>query len=492
MCGVVGVFSPDGRAPVAELAGIGTHVLQNRGPEGAGLTVVQPGLPLQGYRGLGKVLDVMPDRGAVHDTILPHATAAIGQSRYPTDGADGFEGTQPIHYEREIGAREFHHRVFATNGNVANSIYIDQLFGNGTFQPTDSNYSAATLNAVADKYGMLSAIQRVAPHHDGAFASIWTDGEQMHGWRDPWGFRPLMVGRLASGDVVFGSEAPAVEAMGAVEWRDVRRGEIVSVGKDGVLRSSWIKREIEPGGGICGLEFAYLAGADGWIEGRNIYEARVEMGRRLARLKPMDADVVMHIPDSGLYAALGYSQESGIPYAPGIIRVPDSPRTFLGRTQEVRARNARGKFRFVKAVIDGKRTGVVDDTLLRGTVSTVNTAQIRRAGATEVHMRLSAPMVRDRCAFGIRIDTQRELIANVYDGNEEKIADHIGADSVGYLPPGAFRRSIDLLDLPLAERAGKSSVGSVCTACMTRRYPITLPDEKVPSADQTPLYGPHS
>ncbi len=463
MCGVVGVVLPDRGHEAAAVAATALFALQHRGQESAGVGVSDQG-HLMIYKDLGMVTSVLDERR------IPSLTGdlAVAHCRYSTTGSTVWENAQPT---LRLGPR----RAIAIghNGNLVNTReLLAQLEGGRARLPatTDTELLTALL-ADEPAADTVEALKQVLPRVRGAFSLVVLDGERVIGVRDPHGFRPLALGRIPNTDDgapglwgagtagwILASETCALDTVGAEYVRDVEPGEIVVL-QPGREPVSVRYAKADPA--MCVFELIYFARPDSYLEGRSLYEARRRMGMELAKEHRVGADLVMPVPDTGGPAAAGYSEESGIPYREGFVRNRYSGRTFIQPSQAMRQRGVNVKLSPLRETIRGQRLIVVDDSIVRGTTTRQIVGLLRRAGAREVHVRISAPPIYHPCFYGIDTSVPRELLAATH--SIEEIREFIGADSLGYLSvPGVLKA----LDLPYEQ---------FCFACFDGRYPEPVP-----------------
>ncbi|HHV99446.1 MAG TPA: amidophosphoribosyltransferase [Clostridiaceae bacterium] len=455
-CGVFGIYDNDNH-DIARLTYFGLYALQHRGQESAGIAVNDGGTILY-HKDMGLVPEIF------NDVVLNHLKGkiAIGHVRYSTTGASLRENAQPMVVKYRGGQIALAH-----NGNLVNAAEIrNKLEENGAiFQSTNDTEVIANL---ISRYCLTSSnieetFANTVKEIKGSYALVILTPDSLVGIRDPFGIRPLCIGKL-NNSYVLASESCALDAIGAEFIRDVNPGEIVIVDKDG-LRSvnSGSCRESK----LCIFEFVYFARPDSVIDGACVHHARVEAGRQLAREHPVDADIVIGAPDGGLNAALGFSRESGIPYGQGLLKNKYIGRTFIQPTQDKREIGVRIKFNAMRSEIEGKRVVMVDDSIVRGTTTRRIVQILKSAGAKEVHMRVSSPPYKYPCYFGIDTATRKQLVAS--NNSIEEIREMIGADSLGYL-------SLEgLLKTPRGARCG------FCTACFDGGYPVEVPDKEINS-----------
>jgi amidophosphoribosyltransferase len=459
-CGVFGVWAPG--EDIAKLTYFGLYALQHRGQESAGIAVSN-GRQILVYKDMGLVSQVFDENTL--DSLKGHL--AIGHCRYSTTGASTWHNAQPTFRPTADGSIALGH-----NGNLINTHELAELVANLPSDPGELDINARDLESTNDT-GLVTALlahhpdtsleQRaleVLPLLRGAFSFVWMNENTLYAARDPQGIRPLVLGRLDRGWVV-ASEDAALATIGASVVREVEPGEMLVIDEQG-LRSHKFA-EPQPKG--CVFEYVYLARPDATISGRSVHEARVEMGRELARQFPVDADLVMPVPESGTPAAAGYAEESGIPFGQGFVKNAYVGRTFIQPSQTLRQLGIRLKLNALPHMIRGKKIVVVDDSIVRGNTQRAQVRMLREAGALEVHVRISSPPVKWPCFYGIDFATRAELIANGLDVDE--VAASVGADSLGYI-------SLDGM-----VKATKQRPESLCRACFTGEYPIELPDESL-------------
>ncbi len=460
-CGVFGVWAPG--EEVAKLTYFGLYALQHRGQESAGIAVSN-GRQILVYKDMGLVSQVFDETTLA--SLQGHL--AIGHARYSTTGASTWANAQPTFRPTSEGSLALGH-----NGNLINTFELAQMVADLPSEPGELDIHARDLESSTNDTGLLTALlahhpdtsleQRaveVLPMLQGAFSLVWMDEDSLYAARDPQGIRPLVLGRLDRGWVV-ASEDSALATIGASVVREVEPGEMVVVDHQG-LRSHRFAEADRKG---CVFEYVYLARPDARISGRSVHEARVEMGRELARQYPVEADLVMPVPESGTPAAAGYAEESGIPFGQGFVKNAYVGRTFIQPSQTLRQLGIRLKLNALEHMIRGKRIVVVDDSIVRGNTQRAQVRMLREAGALEVHVRISSPPVKWPCFYGIDFATRAELIANGL--SPEEIAASVGADSLGYI---SLEGMVQSTGQPTDE---------LCKACFTGEYPIELPDESM-------------
>lgn len=449
-CGVFGVFAGE-QTDVATLVYYGLYALQHRGQEACGIAVSDDGV-ISSYKDLGLVGDVFDSNNLKK---LPLGNMAVGHVRYSTTGGSDRKNCQPIEVNHQKGKMALAH-----NGNLSNSYELkNKLELDGAIFHTTSDTEIIAYIITRQRLGSKSieeAIDKTMNIIDGAYSLCVMSPQKLIACRDPYGFRPLCYGKCADGSYVVASENCALSAVGAEFIRDLLPGEILVFSKDGISSITThcnIKEKK-----ICIFEYIYFARPDSEIDGKSVHEARKKAGRILAETYPVDADVVIGVPDSGLDAALGFAEQSGIPYGIGLIKNKYIGRTFISPTQESRVDKVRIKLSAVASTVKDKRIVLIDDSIVRGTTSGRIVKLLREAGAKEIHMRVSAPPFLHPCYYGTDIDSEEHLIASKY--SVEEIAEMIGADTLGYLPK---EKLSDLID----------SKG-FCSACFDGNYPTKV------------------
>jgi amidophosphoribosyltransferase len=454
-CGVVAIHAH----PEAEkLAYLGMHALQHRGQESAGM-VTSDGERLRTHRAMGLVADIFTE-----EVLSPlRGILAIGHTRYSTAGDSALLNAQPILVQSNKGAIAIAH-----NGNLVNAQTIRaKLEGQGSIFQTNSDTEVLVhLIALSREQTLPDAIADALRRVEGAFSLVMISRDRIFAARDPRGFRPLAMGRIPapSGEkkdtIVFASETCAFDLLGAQYERDVKPGELVIVGPEGVSSRFYSP---SPAQSSCIFEHVYFSRPDSIVFGRSVDTSRDLMGRQLAREAPVDADIVVPVPDSGNTAAIGYSAESGIPFRLGLIRNHYIGRTFIEPQQSVRDFGVKLKLNAVRSLLEGKRVVLIDDSIVRGTTSKKIVRMIRQAGAREVHMRISCPPTISPCFYGVDTPSKKQLIAA--NKTVEEIREYIGADSLAYL---------SLEGLKIA--CGEGEQIQYCSACYTGKYPTSLID----------------
>ncbi|WP_026884802.1 amidophosphoribosyltransferase [Clostridium akagii] len=448
-CGVFGIFSNE-NIDVSHLTYYGLYALQHRGQESAGIAVCNNGeINLQ--KGMGLVTDVFNTENL---DKMP-GNAAIGHVRYSTTGGSNVVNAQPILSNCKLGSISIAH-----NGNLVNADVIKELLEDGgtLFQTSIDTEVILNLISRSAKKGIENAVVDTMQAIKGSYAIVILTEDKLIGVRDPNGIRPLCIGKFDNSYILC-SESCALDAVGAELVRDVNPGEIVIIDKEGIKSINFAeKTKCE----TCAFEYIYFARPDSVIDGISVYNSRELAGEQLYHDSPVEADIVIGVPDSGLSAAVGYAKASGIPYGIGLIKNKYVGRTFIAPTQELREKAVSVKLNALKVNIEGKRVVIIDDSIVRGTTSKKLVDLLRQAGAKEIHFRVSSPVVKYPCYFGINISYRKELIGSYKE--VEEIRDYIGADSLGYL-------SIDSLLKTLGEDR------KYCLGCFKGVYPISAPIE---------------
>ena len=418
-CGVFGVYCKENKE-VSQMCYYAMYALQHRGQESAGITVSNGG-QLYSYKGMGLTADVFTE-----ETLNQlQGNAAIAHVRYSSFKDNKIENAQPIESRFKLGQIAVAH-----NGNLTNSKVIRELLEDGGATFTSTSDSEVVIKMIARKAadGLEEAIKATVSAVKGAYAFVMLADKKLIGIRDPYGIRPLCIGTNDAGDYFLASESCAIDAIGGHIVRDVEAGEMVIIDDNGIKSVKYAEnRNIAP----CSFEHIYFARPDSTIDGINVYQARVEAGKLLAKQCKVDADIVIGVPDSGVPAAIGYAEESGIPYAMGLIKNKYIARTFIKPVQSLREQAVMVKLNPLRIQLEGKRVVVVDDSLVRGTTSKILIEIIRRAGAKEVHFRSASPAVMHPCFYGVDIAHRKELIAARM--SVEEIRQEINADTLDYL-----------------------------------------------------------
>lgn len=457
-CGVVGIYAPG--EDVARLTYYALYALQHRGQESAGIAISDGGTVVV-YKELGLVAQVFDE------TVLTslRGRLAIGHVRYSTTGGSSWANAQPTYKSGSMGQIAVAH-----NGNLVNSVDLRRALAQAGGDPTphrarvqsssDTDLVAAHI-ARANRGDMKQAIREVLPRLSGAYSFTMMDEATIFGARDPGGFRPLCIGRLPQGGFILASETCALDLLGARFVRDVEPGELVAIDERGITS----ERFAEVKSSACVFEHVYFSRPDSTLMGQNVYASRYRMGQRLAREAPVDADLVMPVPESGVPAAQGYARESGIPYGEGFVKNRYVGRTFIQPTQSMRQQGIRMKLNPIREVIEGKRVVAVEDSIVRGNTTRQVVGMLREAGAREVHIRISSPPIRWPCFYGIDMPDQDELIGSRM--GVEAVREQVDADSLAHL-------SLD--GMVASTRVPEDAL---CTACFSSRYPVAIPAQEL-------------
>ncbi len=444
-CAVVGIY---GHSEASKLAYFSLHSLQHRGQEAAGISSADD-----------KKLHTIKKRGLVTRVFSEEklktlsGSSAIGHTRYSTAGDDSILDAQPVFARYDLGEMAIVH-----NGNLTNAEEVrNKLIERGAiFQTFMDTENLIHLIAKSEKKKLLDRIIDAVQRIEGAFSLVFLSRTKMFAMRDRHGFRPLSLGRLANGGYIVASETCAFDLVGAEFIRDVEPGELLIFDKEGAEPTSL--KIFEPTPKHCIFEYVYFARPDSMVFGQSVYKTRKEMGKELARVKPVEADLVIPVPDGGVPAAIGYAQESKIPYEMGIMRNHYIGRTFIEPTQEMRDLKVKMKLSPMVDLIKGKRVIVIDDSIVRGTTSLRIVKMLKEAGASEVHMRISSPPTTDPCFYGVDTPDKENLIASKM--SEDEICKFIQADSLAYIDDAALLRSV----------GAKDGEDKYCTACFTGKY----------------------
>lgn len=450
-CGVFGVMAPE-VCDVASISYYGLYALQHRGQESCGIVVNDDGL-FASHKDIGLVSEVFSD-----DVLsrLPKGKMAVAHTRYGTTGGSNRKNCQPIEVNHQKGRMALAH-----NGNLSNAVDLrNQLELSGAIFHTTSDTETIAYIITKERLKSASiedAVSGAMNTLEGAYSLVLMSPQKLICARDPYGFRPLCYGKTQNGMYVVASESCAIQAVGGEVIRDVEPGEILVFTKDGVIsRKEHCGKKAKK---LCIFEYIYFARPDSVIDGVSVHTARVRAGSVLAKTHPVEADIVIGVPDSGLDAALGYSKQSGIPYGIGLIKNKYIGRTFIAPGD--RLDKVKIKLSAITDAVKGKRVVLIDDSIVRGTTSGRIVKLLREAGAKEIHMRISSPPFLHPCYYGTDIDSEDHLIACKHTFSE--IADIIGADSLGYLP---------VESLPIL-----TGNGDFCNACFGGEYPTKIPTD---------------
>lgn len=444
-CGVFGVY---GVKNASELIYFGLHALQHRGQEGCGIVTVNQYGELNRIKGEGLVSEIFTNE----KLSSLHGDMGIGHVRYATSGGGGIENVQPFLFRHHGG--DF---ALAHNGNLVNSNELRRyLEDNGSiFQSTsDSEVLAHLIKKDSIDSSRIDVIIRALNMLEGAFAFLIITKDRLYACRDKYGLRPLSIGKL-NGGYIIASETCALDIVGAEYVRDVEPGEVVVIDSTGIHSKDYSKFKHHH---MCAMEYIYFSRPDSDIEGTNVHAFRKESGRYLYHEAPVDADIVVGVPDSSLSAAIGYAEESHIPYEMGLVKNKYVGRSFIEPSQAMRERAVRMKLSPVRSIVNGKRVVLIDDSIVRGTTSKKIIKQLRQAGAKEIHVRIASPQIISPCFYGVDISTYDELVSAHH--TIEEVRDIIGADSLAFLSEKAL--------FEISKRH------ELCTACFTGKYPTEL------------------
>lgn len=451
MCGIFGLYSD--KLNVAQAVYFGLFSLQHRGQESAGISVSN-GVKVSTFKKQGLVSQVFTNEDLDH----LQGDMAIGHVRYSTTGSSNIINAQPFVFNFQDKQMALAH-----NGNIVN---VEELRSyceskNVVFNGSSDTEVMAAMLEISQEKTIEKAIEDVAIRLRGAYSFLVITPDKMIGMRDPYGIRPMVVGELEGGGYAISSEDCALSVVGGKQAREILPGEMCIISRQGMQ----IKTCIEPGPklGICSFEFIYLARPDSCIAGKSLYDTRVKMGRNLFREHPVEADAVISVPDSGTPAAIGYSKESRIPFAEGLIKNRYIGRTFIQPDQLLREVGVRLKLNPIISAVKGKKIVIVDDSIVRGTTSKKIVKLLRQAGAKEIHFRVSSPMVINPCFYGIDTATKKELVAANY--SVEEIRKMLGVDSLGFL---SLEGLLNAMHLPKR---------NICLACFDGDYPVPVPEE---------------
>ncbi len=452
-CGVFGVFSPKKATQVADIAYYGLYALQHRGQESCGIVVNDDGVFFS-EKNVGLVNEVFTGEKLAK---FPEGKMAVGHVRYATTGGKAFSNCQPIEVNHQKGKMALAH-----NGNLSNAWDLrNELELRGAIFHTTSDTEIIAYIVTQERLKTPSiekALSAAMPRLEGAYSLVLMSATKLIAARDPYGFRPLCYGKTDDGMYIVASESCALTSVGAKFIRDIMPGEILIFDESGVKSDTTHCNKAKKH--ICIFEYIYFARPDSVIDGFSVHEARKNAGKILAKTCPVDADIVVGVPDSGLDAALGYSEESGIPYEIGFIKNKYIGRTFISPGQKTRLDQVKIKLNPISSVIKGKRVVLIDDSIVRGTTCRRIVGLLREAGAKEVHFRVSSPPFLNPCYYGTDIDSRDNLIACNHSIAE--ISDIIGTDSLGYLPVSELKNLI--------------CCGDLCDSCFTGKYPTAVPE----------------
>ncbi|MFC1670231.1 amidophosphoribosyltransferase [Spirochaetota bacterium] len=444
-CGIFGIY---GNARAANLSYLGLYALQHRGQESAGIAS-SDGHHIYRYAGMGKVVDIFEEEQIKN--LNGHL--AIAHNRYSTTGSSFLRNAQPLRVESILGPI-----ILAHNGNLTNAgaLRFELEKKGNIFQTANDSEVIVHLMARSGIDDFLEALIFALKQVKGAYSLLVMNKNKIYAVRDPYGFRPLVLGKLEDSHIV-ASETCALDIIDAEYEREVEPGEIIEISKYGLKSFFPFEKKKHA---FCIFEYIYFSRPDSIIFGNSVYDMRIALGRMLARELPVEADIVVPIPDSSLCAALGYSKESGIPYEIGMIRSHYIGRTFIEPSQKIRDFGVKIKFNVVKASVEGKKIVIVDDSIMRGTTMRKIIKMFRKGGAKEIHVRISAPPTKFPCFYGIDIPTHKELIASTH--SLEEIRKYLRVDSIQYMSVDTLLGAVDKPEMKF------------CTACFDGEYPSKL------------------
>lgn len=455
-CGVFGIF---GHSDAAAITTLGLHALQHRGQEAAGIVSCNNGQQFHAERHVGLIGDTFTKPSVIER--LP-GDRAIGHNRYATTGDGGMRNVQPFFADFAGGGFAVAH-----NGNLTNASTImrDLQTRGSIFQSTSDTEVILHLIAVSEKAALVDKLIDAVGQLEGAFSLVGMSGKKLIGCRDGLGIRPLVLGDL-DGSYVLSSETCALDIIGARYVRDIEPGEMVVINEDGIESHFPFEKE-KPR--FCVFEYVYFSRPDSLVQGESVYAVRKRIGEELAREAPIEADVVVPVPDSGTPAAIGFAQETGLPFELGIIRNHYVGRTFIAPSDDIRHMGVKLKHNANRELIEGKRVVLVDDSIVRGTTSQKIVAMVRDAGASEVHMRIASPPTRSSCYYGVDTPEKNRLLASRM--SVEEMADFIKVDSLSFI-------TIDGLYRASGEANRNNECPQFCDACFTGEYPTSLSDRE--------------
>ncbi len=445
-CGVFGIYSKEDKKDIAGLIYYGLCSLQHRGQESAGMSISKDE-KIRTYKGQGLVSDVFFET-TLKETV---GNVGIGHVRYSTAGGSCMANAQPLQRHSKLGDIAVAH-----NGNLINPTIIKELLEDAgvVFQTTTDSEVIINMMSRRSKNGLKATLVDTISAIKGSFALVIVVQNKLIGIRDPYGIRPLCMGKLEDGSIVLASESCALDSVGAELIRDINAGEIVIIDENGLEAINYNEQSHKA---PCSFEHIYFARPDSVIDGLDVYKSRYETGVKLWEQSKVEADIVIGVPDSGLPAAQGYAIASGIPFVTGLVKNKYIGRTFIKPSQELRERAVRVKLNPIRSMIEGKRVVVIDDSLVRGTTSKKLIEMLRGAGATEVHFRSASPAVKHPCYFGVDIAYRKELLAA--EKSIEEICEYIGADSLDFL-------KLDNLTSTLGSK-------NFCMGCFNGIYPMS-------------------
>jgi amidophosphoribosyltransferase len=467
-CGVVGIYAQQndeskGSIDVRRYLTLALTALQHRGQESAGMAVYNVDGSIAHRVGMGKVREVFPDGG----TELPISCCGIGHVRYSTTGSSCVENAGPF----VVGGSEHYEAIaLAHNGNLINGNALREQFPQESLTTTTDSEAIALLLLQAKGKTLRERMLATFPQLRGAYSLVILSQGKLYAIRDPWGMRPLCIGTIGTSWIV-ASESCAIDRVGGTLLRHVKAGELITIDEYGMRGEILYNPQPPERQAMCVFEYIYFSDATSQLDGRYVYSVREALGRELAREYAVEADMVAPVPDTSIAAALGYAEESGIPYGMSIIKNRYTDRSFIKPDQRLRQLEVDLKFNLVKPKIEGKRLVIVDDSIVRGNTMKRLVAALRRYGAKEIHLRSSAPPMRHPCYFGVDIPQEAELIAA--GRTVQEVADYIGVDSLGYLSMEGLARALHAVapggTIPDATRARNLLHREFCYGCMEKQ-----------------------
>ncbi|GCE26619.1 amidophosphoribosyltransferase [Dictyobacter alpinus] len=462
-CGIVGIYVPKGddSLDVRRYITLALTALQHRGQESAGMAVYDSNGQVAHRVGMGKVREVFRDSG----TSLPETHCGIGHVRYSTTGSSCVENAGPF----VVGERTSQYETIALahNGNIVNGETLRELFPNENLRSTTESEIIALMLLYAQGKTLRERMIETFPALRGSYSLVMLAEDKLYAMRDPWGMRPLCIGRIGNSWIA-ASESCALDRMGATYVREVEPGEFITFDENGMHSELLVKAQKAS---LCVFEHIYFSEATSRLNDAYIYNVRESLGRELAKEHPVDADLVVPVPDSSIPAALGYAAASGIPYSQAIIKNRYSDRTFIQPDQRLRLLEVDLKFNFVQPKVEGARLVIVDDSIVRGNTMKRLVSALRNRGVKEIHLRSSAPPLRHPCYFGIDIPQEDELIAA--GRSVQEVADYIGVDSLGYVSMAGLGRAIQTAEHPNQQTNDESALQFLnkefCYGCMEKQ-----------------------
>ena len=486
-CGIVGIYMPqdDASLDVRRYITLALTALQHRGQESAGMAVYDANNQIVHRAAMGKVREVFQDSG----TSLPETHCGIGHVRYSTTGSSCVENAGPFVVGERSG--QYETIALAHNGNIINGEMLRMLFPDEVLTSTTESEIIALMLLYAQGKTLRERMIEVFPALRGSYSLVMLAEGKLYAMRDPWGMRPLCIGRIGQSWIA-ASESCALDRMGATYVREVEPGEFITFDEDGMHSELLVKAQKTS---LCVFEHIYFSDATSRLNDAYIYDVREALGRELAREHPVEADLIVPVPDSSIPAALGYATAAGIPYSQAIIKNRYSDRTFIKPDQRLRQLEVDLKFNFVQPKVEGARLVIVDDSIVRGNTMKRLVSALRNRGVKEIHLRSSAPPLRHPCYFGIDIPQEDELIAA--GRTVQEIADYIGVDSLGYVSMAGLGRAIQTAETPHQHPNDETALAFLnkefCYGCMEKQgWPFDPMVEARHSAQQATFFPRHA